>query len=310
MLIFRDQRGSAAPLLIIVLLLVFSAIPLALHFTQKRHNHLPLDVRAAFPSGEQIVPGRVYATTLIAIMRRELEGGTGWRPNDFFLWGPKVMADNNANRQLGIIQAVRESMRIFKNHLTKVSASEYDPNLVTADTLFRNDSQKFWFPSAESRFQEGVQALEKYVAGLTTSPPQSRPINRRNVELIRLFQEWTDILGGAHASLFKDKGPEEDSVGWLQIDDSFYQAQGAAHVMYHLTLAVEREFEVDFAGRPTVIELLHEVESALGQAALIKPLVILDGSPNGLFANHRRNLDVYIVEARQKMYSIREELEK
>jgi hypothetical protein len=80
--------------------------------------------------------------------------------------------------------------------------------------------------------------------------------------------------------------------------------------MYHLTMAVEREFTVDWTGRPTVIDLLHEVESALGHAAVLKPLVIVDGSPSGIFANHRRNLDVYIVEARQKMYSIREELEK
>jgi hypothetical protein len=119
-----------------------------------------------------------------------------------------------------------------------------------------------------------------------------------------------DILGGAHANLFKEEGAKEEDVGWLQIDDYFYQAQGAAHVMYYLTMAVEREFEVDFAGRPTLVELLHEVESALGRAAVLKPLVILDGSASGIFANHRRNLDVYIVEARQKMYSIREELEK
>jgi hypothetical protein len=37
---------------------------------------------------------------------------------------------------------------------------------------------------------------------------------------------------------------------------------------------------------------------------------VLDGSDAGLTANHRRNLDVYIAEARQKIYSIREELEK
>ena len=43
---------------------------------------------------------------------------------------------------------------------------------------------------------------------------------------------------------------------------------------------------------------------------MLKPLIVLDGGPDGLIANHRRNLDVYIVEARQKMYSIREELEK
>ena len=42
----------------------------------------------------------------------------------------------------------------------------------------------------------------------------------------------------------------------------------------------------------------------------MKPLIVLDGSDAGLTANHRRNLDVYIAEARQKIYSIREELDK
>ena len=59
-----------------------------------------------------------------------------------------------------------------------------------------------------------------------------------------------------------------------------------------------------------MLELLDQVEDSLGKAAVLKPLVILDGSPAGLLANHRRNLDVQIVDARQLMYSIREELEK
>ncbi len=42
----------------------------------------------------------------------------------------------------------------------------------------------------------------------------------------------------------------------------------------------------------------------------MKPLIVLDGSPSGVFANHRHNLDAYISEARQKIYSIREELER
>jgi len=42
----------------------------------------------------------------------------------------------------------------------------------------------------------------------------------------------------------------------------------------------------------------------------MKPLIVLDGGPAGLFANHRRNLDSYIADARQLMYAIREELEK
>jgi hypothetical protein len=300
----RNQRGNSALVVLILVLLAVLIVPVVLHFTQRGHNRLPLDVAATYPADREIVPGQAFAAVLVAIMRHELDDGAGWRPNDFVLWGPAVTSDNNANRQLGIIVAMRESVRIFKNHLTKVSANEYDANLVAADTVFRNDAEKFWFPSAESKFREGVEALEKYLAGLETDPPKSKPINRRNIELIRLFQEWTDLLGGAHANLF------DESVSWWSTDDHFYRAQGLSHVMYHLTLALEREFAVDLEGRPTVKELFHEVEVALSRAAVLKPLVILDGRPSGLFANHRRNLDVYIVEARQKMYSIREELEK
>jgi hypothetical protein len=57
-------------------------------------------------------------------------------------------------------------------------------------------------------------------------------------------------------------------------------------------------------------QLFDESIDPLGKAAMMKPLVVLDGSPDGVFANHRRNLDAYISEARQKMYSIREELER
>jgi hypothetical protein len=80
--------------------------------------------------------------------------------------------------------------------------------------------------------------------------------------------------------------------------------------MYHMTLAVRREYDVDIKDRPTVVTLFDEVAYALGEAAVLKPIMVLNGSPSGLFANHRRNLDVFIVEARQKMCSIREELEK
>ena len=199
---------------------------------------------------------------------------------------------------------MRERARVFRDHLTKVSATEYDQNLVDADTKFRNDEYKFWFPSAEGRFGEGADSLELYIAGLKTNPPTSKPINRRNVELIRLFQSWTDLLGGAHANLFN-----ADASFW-STDDYFYNAQGFAHVMYHLTLAIRREYAAELVERQTVLDLLDQITRSLGQAAKFKPLIVLDGSPSGLFANHRRNLDAYIVDARQLLYSVREELEK
>ncbi|GIW44892.1 MAG: hypothetical protein KatS3mg077_2174 [Candidatus Binatia bacterium] len=301
----KSERGSVAWVAAAIgVLLVVLGLPLLLHFGQKRHNRLDFDFEQRFPAGTPLVSGEVFAATLAAIVRHELDGGTGWRPNDFVLWGPALAADNNANRQLGILQAVRESVRVFKDHLTKVSSDQFDANLVRADTAFRNDLLKFWFPSAESKLREGVRALEAYIEGLHATPPRSRPINLRNVELIRLFQAWTDLLGDVHARLYRD------DVSFFRTDDEFYYSQGVAHALHYLVLAVAREYREVFAGRAVLVTLLDEVALPLGKAARLKPLWVLNGKPDGLCANHRRNLDAFITEARQKMYSIREELEK
>jgi len=305
-----SDRGSAVPVIIALVLLALLVGPLVLHFTQKRHNVLPFDVDAMYPPDKTLVGGEAFAATAAAIMDHELHGGSGWRPNDFFLWGPALGPDNNAHRQLGILQALRESVRVFKDHLTKISSNEYDPNLIEADRLFRNDETKFWLPSAESRFNEGVAALRRYQAGLEKNPPTSKPLNRRNMEMIRLFQAWSDLLGDAHAELYKDREPDGSDVSPWRTDDYFYHAQGVAHTIYHLTKAVRREYAIDMVNRPSIVSLFDEVIDALGKAAMVKPLVVFDGGAESIFANHRRNLDVYIVEARQKMYSIREELEK
>ena len=298
-----NQKGFVVPALAAVLALLLLGGPLLLHYGQVAHNDLPT-VAERFPADAPFAPGEIYADALRSVIRHELDGRTGWRPNDLFLWGPTLWADNNANRQLGIIQTLRESTRIFKDHLTKISSDEFDPNLVEADTALRNDARKFWFPSAESKLEDAVRHLDRYVKGLKSEPRKSRPINQRNVELIRLFQAWTDLLGGAYAKLYSDEVP------FLQIDDVFYEAQGFAHVMHQLTVAIRLEYREAIAGRPVLGQLLDEADAALAQAATMKPLIVVNGSPAGIFANHRRNLAAFISEARQRMYSLREELEK
>jgi hypothetical protein len=281
----------------------------ALHLGQIRHNRLPLDLARAFPAGEPVPAGAVLGTTLAAIMEHELRGGFGWRPNDIPLWGPAVLADNNANRQLGILQAVRETMRVMKDHLTKVSSDEFDPSLVEADTMFRNDARRLWMPSAESRYRRGVEHLRRYVRALDPAVATSKPITQRHMELLRLFQTWSDLLGDAHASLYRTRLQGRRLRPW-ETDDLFYRAQGSAHVIAHCMRALEREYAQALAERPALARLFEDVERSLSAAATLKPFVVLDGRPAGLLANHRRNLDGYVAEARQKMYSIREELEK
>jgi hypothetical protein len=300
----RILFGAAA------LFLIWLGGSLALHFGQKYHDRLGYDIDQQFPPDKPTVPGEIYASTLAAIMDHELHTGFGWRPNDLWFWGPKVGADNNADRQLGIIQAVRETMRNFKDHLTKVSSNQYDPNLVIADTDFRNDALKWILPSPEGKYDDGIEHLRMYVAGLHTTPPDSRELNTRAVELISLLQTWTDLLGDAHANLYRTTKDDGSPVHSWDCDHYFYHAQGYTHVMYHMMQAIEREYSGQFKDDPVLKTLLNDAIDALGKAAVMKPLIVLNGSPDGIFANHRRNLDGYVTEARQKMLSLREELER
>ncbi|MGH7934165.1 MAG: DUF2333 family protein, partial [Candidatus Binataceae bacterium] len=233
-------------------------INLSLHFGQIRHNRLDYNIDQQFPADKPFIPGEIFATTLANIMDHELHTGFGWRPNDVFLWGPRLMADNNANRQLGIIMAVRETMRVFKDHLTKVSSNEYDPNLVIADTDFRNDAARWMLPSAERKYADGVRHLRLYVAGLHATPRSSSELNQRNVELIRLIQAWTDMLGDAHAMLYMTRKPDGSRVHSWDDDDYFYHSQGYAHVMYYMMMAVRREYAQTQKTKPVIATLFNE----------------------------------------------------
>jgi len=303
-----DRNLKIGGIVVGALVFVFVAGSLALHFSQKAHDRIQMDLELEFPLDKSHVPGEILATVLARIMEHELDGTFGWRPNDFFLWGPTLWADNNSNRQMGIIHGIRETMLVFRDNLTKVSANVYDHNLLEADTMFRNDEKKLFFPSAENRFSRGVTFLEDYVEGLHTDPPTSRPLNKRVIELIKLFEAWTALLGDGHANLYRELERDGGPVRAWKTDNYFYVAQGYAHVMYYTMQAVQREYGEDLKG--SVEFLFDEVLEALENAQTLKPLIVIDGSPAGLFANHRRILDSYISEARDKMFSIQEELEK
>jgi len=303
-----NPRARNALILVAAFVLLLGGASLALHFLQKSHNHLEYSLDELFPEGQKSVPGEMIARTLLEVMDHELNAPFGWRPNDLFLWGPGLWADNNANRQIGIIQGIRETTRVFRDNLTKISSDEFDANLRLAETMFRNDPEKFMLPSAEKQFSRGVKALQHYIIGLQAVPPSSRLLNLRNVELIKLFETWAGLLGDAHANLYRTRNPDGSAVNFWETDNYFYEAQGNAAVMLWMIQAVEREYESGLT--PSVVKLFDEVEEALEVAVTLKPVIVLDGSPQGITANSRRNLDAFVSEARDKMFSIIEELKK
>jgi hypothetical protein len=81
-------------------------------------------------------------------------------------------------------------------------------------------------------------------------------------------------------------------------------------VIANMLPAVEHEYRTELDSRPGLRALFREIHPPLARCAVIKPIYVFNGRDSGMLANSRRNLDAYVNEARQKIYSIRDELEK
>jgi len=123
-------------------------------------------VAARYPAGQAIVGGEVYAAAVTAIMEHELDGVTAVATQRLRVVGPALWATTTRTASAHHPD-VRESVRVFKDHLTKVSSNEYDRNLVDADTAFRNSAEKLWLPVGGEQVPRGraqAQGLRRRVA--------------------------------------------------------------------------------------------------------------------------------------------------
>jgi len=80
---------------------------------------------------------------------------------------PFVLMDNIPAWETGALRQARDLSLAMRNDITRSqSQSEEDPNLVQAQVLLNNDSEKWIFPSAEGWYNEAAQRLRDYRAQL------------------------------------------------------------------------------------------------------------------------------------------------
>jgi len=278
-------------------------MPLVLHLGQLGHNRLEYNVDLAFPIDKEVPKGEPLATTLVELMEHELNGWTGWRPNDLFPLNPEWTADNNYNRQLGILKAVRVTTQGFQQHLTKFRGGEQDRNLLAADNAFRIDPRSWMFPSAETSYEEGIGNLRAYIAGLKNGG--SFKITGRHSELIQLLNMWKTLLDDVHKHMM---APD---MNWFERDDHLYQAQGTAYALAHLTAALRREYAPEIASRAAIRDLFDAMVESLQRIQEFKPVFVFSGSDDGwVLINHGLNLVTFTDDANRVMEDLIEELQK
>lgn len=241
-----------------------------------------------------------------------------WMPNDI-LW-PTVLLDNMPRFQIGELEVVRYNVRVLRDNLSRMRTTDkLDPFAEAAFTALSNDPMKWWFPSAESKWKLALQGLQMYGDQLASGKSSFYP---RADNLVELLSQYASLMGGVNTRLINaprdrkqvlamEEGSGTDKqretmvgieIPWREIDDNFYYAQGAAYALRESFDAIRIDFR-DVLRDKNCLALADKVVEDLARCDF-EPIVIFNGDPDSMFANHSLNLSGMFNDARQKIYSL------
>lgn len=323
-----SSPGRLVRAVLLILLIYVICAPFVMWYEYQRAFPAYFDPRPAKSTTEgsqasqdKVPAGVVFSDTLIIMVNNMLES---WLPNDLLY--PTIWLDNPQNFQLGQLEVVRYSTRVLRDKLSRQRTTDkIDPAADRAFTDFSNNPELWIFPSAESKFRDGVKALEKYRAGLKAGTSNFYP---RADNLIELLDQLTSLLGGENTRLSNaprdwglrlseetagDRYTEGEKmqkvkVSWTKIDDNFYHARGVAYALRQVMIAVQWEF-ADILRIKRSNELLDNVIEELALANF-EPLMVLNGSRDSIFANHSLKLMATLENVRQKLINLQHMLER
>jgi hypothetical protein len=240
-----------------------------------------------------------------------------WLPNDIF-W-PTIFLDNIPNFQLGELEVVRYNTRVLRDNLTRLRTTDkLDPYAEQAFTSFSNDPYKWLFPSSESKWQDGYDSLEKYYENLISGKSTFYP---RADNLVQLLDQYLSLMGGVNTKLISAAKPSKDIplkqiddknasaedeavviVPWHEIDDNFYYAQGVAYALNLSFKAIKKDFYSVLQDKNCIVMVDRIIEDL--ERCNFEPLIVFNGAPDSVFANHSLNLSGIFNDARQKISSL------
>jgi hypothetical protein len=170
----------------------------------------------------------------------------------------------------------------------------FDKDLELARNNLMIKASDYMLPSAEDSYEEALESLRNYRGKLLNG---TAFFYGRIDNLIPLLRAYENLLGSCDDKLIRHYEDDGSEVSWFSADDYFYYAKGVASAMHSILEAVAVDFATAIETRRGT-EILHHTLESLHHATLIDPLLILDSSPDGIFANHRANMAAPISHAR------------
>ncbi len=273
------------------------------------------------------VKGYATTDTLIQVARTLLDKPGGYLSND--IGPPGVFLDNIPSWEFGVLVQTRDMARTLRNDYSRSQTQSLeDSDLAVADPAFHFDSERWILPSTEKKYRQAIHSLERYQARLADPSDQDAQFFARADNL----RDWLSIvekrLGDLSQRLSASVGQrrvntdlagDPSAVGatprpgnievktpWLQIDNVFFEARGAAWALAHFLRAAEYDFHDVLEDKNASISLrqiIRELEAAQGQ---VWSPIILNGSGFGLTANHSLVMASYLSRANSAVIDLRE----
>lgn len=239
-----------------------------------------------------VVRGSRFATALIEPIDHELnERFYGWRPNDVF----SFFTDNVANEQLGVLEVTKRTSEKLVERIAKTGSTiTFDKNLNIARSKFQNDPKKYWLPSPENEYNDGIEEIKKYRERLNKG---KATFHARADNLVPLLEAYENLLGDCDESLVKRKERNGTTVSTFKADNYFYYSKGVAKAMKTILEAVLEDFGPVLESRGAAADL-HHAMLKLEEASHLEPLFVQESNLSGVFANHRANMATFISHAR------------
>ena len=305
----KEKKSVSKVTTAAVLLIIFLFIVLVMAFNSRKPG--PLNIGKL----DKRVPGIAFITTNEKLTRQMRKN---WLPNDLF-W-PTVLLDNLPNFQLGELEVARYNVRVLRDNLSRMRTTDkLDPFAEAAFSSLSNDPKKWWFPSYESKLKQAANNLQVFSNNLRVGKSFFYP---RADNLAQLLRQYASLMGGVNTRLINaprdlsqavnveetsKQGPKTSKlvdidIPWYQIDDNFYYAQGVAYALRESFKAIR----IDFLGvlkDKNSVKMVDKILENLGRCDF-EPLIVFNGDPDSIFANHSLNLSGVFNDARQKINSL------
>jgi hypothetical protein len=337
---FFDWRNNASQseyskgwLVLPIIILLFFFVVLGYYWSGEPES---FDVVAAASerapeSKASIVTGSYTTSSVIVAMETLLNKRGGYLSNDVL--PPSIFLDNIPNWEFGVLVQIRDIARAMRNDFSRSqSQSTEDTDLIVAEPQFNFDNSSWVLPTTEGEYQEGVDALYRYLNRLQNpGNPEAQfyaradnlkdwlsqvskrlgSLSQRLSASVGQTRFNTDLAGDAEAQQSTETSNQfAVKTPWSEIDDVFYETRGAAWALIHFLKAIEQDFEPVLQKKNALVSLRQIIRELEGTQDELWSPMIMNGSGFGLFANHSLVMASYISRANSALIDLRNLLEQ